>query len=70
MALRMVGVHGYEVEVIDLDGRPRFRISQRVGGRRYLVAYVRTVAEVAGHLDLTDLAEVVELKEVRPPAGA
>jgi hypothetical protein len=57
----MVGLDGYEVEAINLNGRQRFRISQQVGGRRYLVAYVRTVAEVASHLDLADLVEVVEL---------
>ncbi|GLX06782.1 transposase [Microbispora sp. NBRC 16548] len=55
---RWVGADGYEVAVITLDGRPRFRVRQ-LG---YTIAYCRTVAELAQHVDLADLVEVVELR--------
>lgn len=54
---RWVGTDGWEVEGIVLDGRPLLRV-QHLG---YLVAYCRTVSEVAQHVDLADLVEVVPL---------
>ncbi|GII34640.1 transposase [Planotetraspora mira] len=54
---KWVGVHGYEIEAIVLNGRQRLRV--RLYG--YLVAYCMSVAEVARHVDLADLVEVVEL---------
>jgi hypothetical protein len=66
----MVGLHGFEVEAINLNGRQCLRVSQRVGDRCYLIAYVRTAAEVASHLDLADLVEVTEFRpSVRPPGS-
>ncbi|GII32911.1 hypothetical protein [Planotetraspora mira] len=53
-----VGVNGFEVEAIVLDGRQRLRVKQH----GYLVAYCATVCEVARHVDLADLVEVVEFR--------
>ncbi|GAA4579766.1 hypothetical protein GCM10023194_06230 [Planotetraspora phitsanulokensis] len=36
-----------------------------VGGRRYLIAYCRTPAEVAAHVDLADLVEVTDFSAYR-----
>ncbi|MCC5574451.1 hypothetical protein IMZ11_02195 [Microtetraspora sp. AC03309] len=55
------GINGYEVEHIMLGNRPTLRVSKRVRGARVLVAYCRSVREVAEHVDLADLVEVVEL---------
>ncbi|MFC0862431.1 transposase [Sphaerimonospora cavernae] len=54
---RWVGVDGWEVGVITLDGRQLFRV-RHLG---YLVSYCTTVAVVARHIDLADLVEVVDL---------
>lgn len=57
-----VGLRGYEVECIWLDWRQVLRLSQRVSGNRYLIAYCRTVEELVQHgIDLADLVEVTEL---------
>ncbi|GII51933.1 hypothetical protein Pth03_03220 [Planotetraspora thailandica] len=61
----MVGLHGYEVEAINLDGRQRLRVSRTVGDRRYLIAYCRTPAEVAAHVDLADLVELTDFSAYR-----
>lgn len=55
---RWQGPKGIEVEVIQLDHRQLFKVSQRVNGRRYLVGYCGTIAQVAKHVDLADLVEV------------
>ena len=60
--VRWVGVRGYEVEAIILDDRQLLRVSQRVGTSRYLITYATTVREVAEHVDLASLVEVVELR--------
>ncbi|MEV1167363.1 transposase [Nonomuraea sp. NPDC049784] len=54
------GPRGIEVEVIVLDQRPRFRVMQTVHGRRYLLAYCSRVQEVAQHVSLADLVEVID----------
>ncbi len=59
---RWVGTRGYEVEAIILNDRPVLRVCQRIEERLYLIAYARSVAEVALHVDLADLVEVVELR--------
>jgi hypothetical protein len=59
--MRWQGVDGFEVELVVLDRLPILRISQRVGRNRYWHADCRTPAEVAEHLDLGDLVEIVEL---------
>lgn len=59
------GPDGIQVEVIVLDQRPCYRITQTAGGRRYLLAYARRVAEVARHVDLADLTEVIPMRARR-----
>lgn len=57
-----VGLRGYEVECIWLDRRQVLRLSQRVGGNRYLIDYCGSVDELLQHgIDLADLVEVAEL---------
>lgn len=63
------GPRGIQVEPITLDRRPRLRITQTVGGRTYLIGYAASVREVAEHVDLADLVEVVDLP-VHPGAAA
>ncbi|MEZ0073577.1 transposase [Planotetraspora sp. GP83] len=55
---RWVGVGGWEVAVVELDGRAMFRM-RHLG---YHICYAGSVADVARHLDLADLVEVVELR--------
>jgi hypothetical protein len=59
---RWVGVGGWEVELVVLNGRPRLRV-RHLG---YHVAYCRTVSELAAHVDLADLVEVVEMPARQP----
>ncbi|MEO3794641.1 transposase [Nonomuraea sp. B10E15] len=59
------GPCGIEVEVIVLDQSPRFRVTQTVCGRRYLVAYCSRVQEVAEHVNLADLCEVIDFSAKR-----
>jgi hypothetical protein len=54
---RWVGDDGWTVEVIVLNQRSVYRV--RCLG--YHVAYARSVEEVARHVDLASLCEVVEL---------
>jgi hypothetical protein len=60
--MRWVGVDGFEVELVVLDRLPILRISQRVGRTRYWHADCRTPAEVAEHVDLADLVEVIPIR--------
>ncbi|GLW10211.1 hypothetical protein Misp01_53390 [Microtetraspora sp. NBRC 13810] len=55
------GANGYEVEIVVLDRRRVARVSRRIGTRKALVGYCRTVAEIAELVDLADLVEVIEL---------
>jgi hypothetical protein len=55
---RWVGVNGWEVDTVALGGRQLLRV-RHLG---YHVAYCRSVAEVAAHVDLADLVEVVRLR--------
>ncbi|GII76424.1 hypothetical protein Sru01_14060 [Sphaerisporangium rufum] len=59
---RWVGGRGFEVDTVTLDGGARLRVRQY----GVVVAYCRTVAEVAEHVDLAELAELIIL----PGAGA
>jgi hypothetical protein len=53
------------------DGRPCLRVSQWVGRVRYWQADCRSPIEVAEHVDLADLVEVVALRpKVRHPGTA
>ncbi|MEV1002628.1 hypothetical protein [Nonomuraea sp. NPDC050202] len=66
------GPNGFQIEVITLDRRACYRITQRVNDRRYILAYTRSIYEIAAHVDLADLVEVVHLHQRRraqPPAG-
>ncbi|MGN9846142.1 transposase [Nonomuraea sp. H19] len=54
------GPDGIRVEVIILNDRPRLRVTQRVNGRRYLVADCSRAPEVAAYVDLADLCEVID----------
>ncbi|MEU7894221.1 hypothetical protein AB0B45_15330 [Nonomuraea sp. NPDC049152] len=56
---------GHEIELIILNGRPCLRVSQWIAGRRYLIAYAWNVRQVAQHVDLADLVEVVDLTEAK-----
>ncbi|GAA2420576.1 hypothetical protein GCM10010404_93690 [Nonomuraea africana] len=57
--------NGYEVEHIILNGRECLRVSHWVGGRHYFVAYCWHPRQVAQHVNLADLVEVVDLQQVR-----
>ncbi|WP_424530496.1 transposase [Sphaerisporangium viridialbum] len=54
---RWVGGNGYEIEPIRLDGRTLLRVRQH----GILVAYCRSVAELAKYVDLDELVELVSL---------
>ncbi|MEW9531922.1 hypothetical protein [Microbispora sp. NPDC049125] len=54
---RWVGVGGWEVDAVVLGGRQLLRV-RHLG---YHIANCRTVREVAAHVDLADLVEVVQL---------
>jgi len=56
------GPDGIRVEAIILDQRPRLRVTQIVNGRSYLLGYCATVRQVAAHVDLADLVEVIPLR--------
>ncbi|MDH2424280.1 transposase [Sphaerisporangium sp. TRM90804] len=58
----MGGGPGYEVEPIRLDGRVRLRVRQY----GFVVAYCRSLAEVARYVSLDELVELFIL----PSAGA
>ncbi len=55
--MRWVGVDGWEVEVVTLNGLARYRV-RHLG---YHIAYCRSVREVATHVELADSVEVVTL---------
>ncbi|MEU6710036.1 hypothetical protein ABZ897_01040 [Nonomuraea sp. NPDC046802] len=55
---------GIEVELIQLDHKQLFKVSQHVNGRRYLLGYCATIAQIARYVDLADLVEIVQF-----PAG-
>lgn len=56
--------------MIQLDQRQHIRVSQVVGGRDIVIAYCRSVAEVAVHVDLADLVEVIPMRAARRPKGS
>ncbi|MEU7891764.1 hypothetical protein AB0B45_02740 [Nonomuraea sp. NPDC049152] len=60
-----LGPDGMEVEHIILNGRPCLRVCHWVRGTRYLVAYCWHPRQVAQHVDLSELVEVVDLGQVR-----
>lgn len=53
------GPGGISVEVIRLETRPLLKVTQTVNGRRYLLGYYATIADVTKHVDLADLCEVI-----------
>ncbi|MDP4501093.1 transposase [Nonomuraea turcica] len=55
------GPEGIIVEPIILNDRPRLRVTQLVHGRRYLLDYCTNTRQVAQHVDLADLVEVIPL---------
>lgn len=55
------GPHGILVEVITLGPRQRIKVTQTVNGRRYLLGYYGTIAQIVHHVDLADLVEVIDL---------
>jgi hypothetical protein len=57
---RWVGGNGYEVEAIKLNVRATLRVRQH----GFLVAYCRSIAEVARHVDLEELVELIVLPSV------
>ncbi|MFI7448045.1 hypothetical protein ACIBQX_11155 [Nonomuraea sp. NPDC049714] len=56
------GPDGILIEPIILNDRPRLRVTQTVNGRRYLIAYCASVKQVAKHVALADLVEVIPLR--------
>lgn len=52
------GPDGLLIEPIVLGTRPCLRVSQVVNGRRYHVGYW-SIRELAAHVDLADLCEVI-----------
>lgn len=57
---RWSGPRGIQIEVIRLNDRPLFKITQTVNGHHYLVEYCATIAAVTKHVDLADLVEVLD----------
>jgi hypothetical protein len=55
--MRWVGVDGWTVEAVRLNGRQLLRV-RHLG---YHIAYCRSVEQVAQHVDLADLVEVLTL---------
>ncbi|MBP2704372.1 hypothetical protein JOL79_11165 [Microbispora sp. RL4-1S] len=53
-----VGVDGWEVDAVTLNGRPVLRV-RHLG---YHVAYCASPSELAQHVDLADLVEVIPLQ--------
>ncbi|MGW4406586.1 transposase [Nonomuraea sp. NPDC004702] len=66
MDRRWVGLDGVEVVPVMRAGRQVLRV-RRNG---WLVADCRSVAEVAAHVDLADLCEVIDLAARRGSGGA
>ncbi|GAA2656650.1 hypothetical protein GCM10010412_026800 [Nonomuraea recticatena] len=62
---RWLSPDGIEVEHIVRDERPCLRVSHRVNGRRYHVADCWSPEQVALHVDLASLVEVVDLQQIR-----
>ncbi|MEV4059749.1 transposase [Nonomuraea dietziae] len=62
---RWLSPGGIEVEHIIREGRPCLRVSHRVNGQLYHVADCWSPAQVAMHVDLASLIEVVDLEKVR-----
>jgi hypothetical protein len=58
-----VGPGGLEVEAIVLHRRALLRVSQTYDYGRVLIAYCATPDEVAQHVALADLCEVIPLPE-------
>jgi hypothetical protein len=56
---RWSGPKGIVVEVIRLDARSLFKVTQTVHGHRYLLGYCATIAQVTKYVDLADLCEVI-----------
>lgn len=54
------GPRGIEIEVIQLDARCLYKVTQTVRSHRYLLGYCASVAEVAEHVDLADLVELID----------
>ncbi|MGA4989844.1 hypothetical protein [Nonomuraea bangladeshensis] len=54
------GPDGILVEVITLNQRQRFKVSQYVNGRRYLLGYYGSIGAIVRHVDLADLVEVYD----------
>ncbi|WP_157548705.1 transposase [Nonomuraea candida] len=65
------GPRGIQVEVITLGSGQLFKVTQRTNGRRYLVGYCATVGQLARHVDLADLVEVLAFpaKKRHPTPG-
>ncbi|MEU4576590.1 transposase [Nonomuraea sp. NPDC023979] len=59
------GPDGILIEPIVLEQRPCLRVTQDVNGRRYLLGYCTSVKQVARHVDLADLVEVIPLRAHR-----
>ncbi|GAA0403301.1 hypothetical protein GCM10009530_64130 [Microbispora corallina] len=55
---RWVGGDGWEIDAVVLNGRQLLRV-RHLG---YHVAYCASVRDVARHVDLADLVEVVTLR--------
>ncbi|MFI9594508.1 transposase [Nonomuraea sp. NPDC052265] len=66
MDRRWVGLDGVEVVPVVRAGRQVLRVLRN----GWLVADCRSVEEVAGHVDLADLCEVVDLAARRRSADA
>ncbi|GAB3899835.1 hypothetical protein GCM10027612_60420 [Microbispora bryophytorum subsp. camponoti] len=56
---------GHEVDPVVIEGRPLLRVRHR----GYHIGYCASVAEVAAHVDLADLVEVVDLRHTARAHG-
>ncbi|MGW6502986.1 transposase [Nonomuraea angiospora] len=55
------GPRGIEVEVIQLNEKQLFKVTQTGPHGRFLLDYCATIAQVTRHVDLADLVEVIPL---------
>ncbi|MEV4460368.1 transposase [Microbispora sp. NPDC004025] len=62
---RWVSPEGHEVDLVVIEGRGLLRV-RHLG---YHVGYCASVEEVAAHLDLADLVEVVDLRRAARARG-
>ncbi|UBU10047.1 transposase [Nonomuraea gerenzanensis] len=59
------GPDGIEIDVIVLNRSPLYRVTQKLNGRRYHLAYAHDIAGIERWVDLADLVEVLPFRARR-----